>query len=191
MKRLRARELSGLSRLVLVIGIIIGAIGLGAGGMALAHGGDSAKVHACVSKSSGLVRVVSADGKCVDGEYALDWNIQGPVGPAGPAGTFSGTFRSPNGQYSLSVTDAGIVLSGAGSTVRLDAAGVTVSGASVTVQGATTTRVNGGIVALNCASGGGQPVARVGDLITGTGSGFGSVAVTGSIAGGSTTVLAC
>ncbi len=56
---------------------------------------------------------------------------QGPQGERGPAGTFTGTVRSPNGVFTLSVTNSGIVLSGPGGTVRVDYAG-----AKVTTRGA-------------------------------------------------------
>jgi hypothetical protein len=50
---------------------------------------------------------------------------QGPDGPEGPkgdrgdTGTFSGTFESDNGAFSISVTDAGIVLSGPDNEILL------------------------------------------------------------------------
>jgi type VI secretion system secreted protein Hcp len=62
---------------------------------ALAHGGDTALIHACVHPSSGDMRIVAATESCRDPEYALDWNQKGeagapgaagPAGPAGPAG---------------------------------------------------------------------------------------------------------
>lgn len=60
----------------------------------------------------------------------------GPQGPAGPQGTagsgsgsgFSGSFTSPNGLYSLAVTDAGITLKGPGGKVVIDRSLVRVIG---------------------------------------------------------------
>ncbi len=60
-----------------------------------AHGGNTALIHACVSNSSGEVKIVGANATCPSNYRALDWNIQGPggqqgpigpVGPVGPAG---------------------------------------------------------------------------------------------------------
>lgn len=128
----------------------------------------------------------------------------GPVGPQGPAGDFTGVFTSPNGDYSISVTDAGIVLAGPnnasiaiangsvtinGMQVMIDSDGTTTidSDGTTTISSSTTTRVNGTSVVLNCTSGG-QPVARVGDQYSGTGGqGFSS----GTITTGSLTVRAC
>jgi hypothetical protein len=56
----------------------------------------SAVIHACVKKSGGAVRIVSATAHCQSTETAMSWNVQGSqgvagargaVGPAGPAGT--------------------------------------------------------------------------------------------------------
>ncbi len=60
--------------------------------VAQAHGGDAAKVHTCVGKIGGMVRVVDSSNTCLLTESPLDWNIQGPTGspglpgPAGPKG---------------------------------------------------------------------------------------------------------
>ena len=55
-----------------------------------AHGGNTALIHACVSNSSGEIKIVGANANCPSNYRALDWNIQGPAGqqgPIGPAGT--------------------------------------------------------------------------------------------------------
>ncbi len=55
----------------------------------------------------------------------------GPAGPAGADGTpFDGTFTSPNGAYSLSVTDAGVLVTGSGSTVRVSSTGIRIESLS-------------------------------------------------------------
>ena len=120
-------------------------------------------VDACYAPKTGALSVVGRDDapdKCALGTLPISWaerGPQGPVGPAGPAGTFSGTFSSPNGLYSISVTNAGILLSGPGSTVRL-------TGPSVSVDSTGPTTVRGAIVQLN---GGATctPVTRLTDLI--------------------------
>jgi hypothetical protein len=62
--------------------------------------------------------------------------IQGPQGPQGAPGVFSGHLQSPNGLYSLDITDQGIVLAGPNhAKIQLAAGIVTVSGSQVTVMG--------------------------------------------------------
>src|SRR4029077_20332326 len=97
--------------------------------------GSDGVIHACVT-ADGDLRLVEAGSPCRTSpsaqrnETPLSWNqsgAQGATGPAGPAGatgasgpngatgasgTFAGTFTSPNGQFSISVTDQGIVLHG-------------------------------------------------------------------------------
>jgi hypothetical protein len=51
-----------------------------------AHGGNSALIHACVSNSSGEIKIVGANANCPSNYRALDWNIQGPAGQQGPIG---------------------------------------------------------------------------------------------------------
>jgi hypothetical protein len=123
-------------------------------------------VMACYAPKTGALSVVGRDGapdECAAGTLPISWSERGPqglqgrVGPAGPAGTFAGTFTGPYGAYSISVTNAGIVLSGSGSTVRL-------SGPSVSVDSAGTTTVRGAVVQLNGGAGC-APVTRVGDVV--------------------------
>jgi hypothetical protein len=54
------------------------------------------------------------------------WALMAAKGLQGPAGTFNGTFRSPNGSYSLVVADDGITLEGPPGSVRLRSSGVDV-----------------------------------------------------------------
>jgi hypothetical protein len=120
---------------------------------------------------------------------------------------FSGTFTS--GQYSLSVTDDGITLSGPLSEkVVLDATGVTVESTSpVTIRSSTDVSVRGTVVSLKGdgtltaeaggvaevkgavvhVNGGGScgPAARAGDQVVGTANGS---SVTGQVVTGSPTV---
>lgn len=102
---------------------------------------------------------------------------RGPQGEAGPAGTFAGSFASPDGRYTISVTNAGIVLAGPASTLVLDDAGTRLrsgdsnldltpvrarlQGAEARLAATGTTHVVGGTVRLNNGS---QPAARRGDL---------------------------
>lgn len=61
-------------------------VGFATSVVAWGHGGDATLVHGCVHKSSGIVKVVSADETCPPQHDAVDWGIVGPPGPAGPAG---------------------------------------------------------------------------------------------------------
>lgn len=47
---------------------------------------DDGKVHACVKKSNGDVRIVGRSATCKPSERALVWGTTGPEGAAGPAG---------------------------------------------------------------------------------------------------------
>ena len=51
-----------------------------------AHGGNTSLIHACVSNSSGEIKIVGANANCPSNYRALDWNIQGPAGQQGPIG---------------------------------------------------------------------------------------------------------
>jgi hypothetical protein len=65
---------------------------------------------------------------------------------------FSGTFTSPSGQFSVSVTDGGIAVTGPTGSIPL---------------GAGMLALNGALIALN-GSGFCLPAARQGDLVTGS-----------------------
>lgn len=115
--------------------------------------GAGGTISACYTKIGGVLRVIDAEaGKaCTALENPISWNQQGrqgeagsqgpqgepgPQGPEGPAGTFSGTFESPNGAYSISVTDDGIVLSGPSASIEIGAASIDIKAAGdVTIKG--------------------------------------------------------
>lgn len=121
--------------------------------------GSDGVIHGCVN-TAGLLRVIDASDECRASETPLSWSqsgAQGPTGPTGatgPAGTFSGTFTSPNGQYAISVTDTGIVLSGVGTNrVTIDSSGITVLGTSVLIRSDVNTRIDTGAnLTLNTSS---------------------------------------
>lgn len=60
--------------------------------MAYGHGGDTTKIHTCVNKSSGEIKVVGASESCGNNEDALDWAIT-PV-QAAPEGCPPDSVRS-------------------------------------------------------------------------------------------------
>ena len=71
-----------------------------------------------------------------DGEDG-DEGPPGPTGPQGPAGGLNGSFTSPNGLYTLSIQNSGIVLEGPGGKVKIDRGAVTVKGQPyVEIEGA-------------------------------------------------------
>jgi hypothetical protein len=63
---------------------VAGAFGVGA--YVSAHGGDTARIHACLTAKGGSIRIVAATETCKTSETALDWNITGPQGPIGTTG---------------------------------------------------------------------------------------------------------
>src|SRR5207249_834764 len=48
--------------------------------------GQAQTISACVSTSTGALRIVTAGTACKKGEAVLSWNQQGPQGSAGPQG---------------------------------------------------------------------------------------------------------
>jgi hypothetical protein len=152
-----------------------------AGGVAYAAIPDAGTgvYHACMLKNIGTIRIIDPERQRCSAslEVEITFNKQGPTGNPGPTGPpgqpgapgrdgadgqdgapFSGTFTSPNGQYSLSVTDTGIVLSGAGSTINLTSAGVQVrsdsdltlqSGSALLAQAGTGVSIAGNDVAID------------------------------------------
>jgi phage baseplate assembly protein gpV len=105
------------------------------------------------------------------------WNGTEPP----PAGSASGHITSPNGLFSISVTDSGIELRGPSVVVRVDAANVQVDAVGTAIRSLGPTDVSGAVVRLNGS--GCPPVARVGDLV--------QFAELGRIVTGSPTVTAC
>lgn len=192
-----------------------------AGGIAYAAIPDAdGTYHACMLKHVGTIRIIDPDRQRCSTylEVELSFAKQGPQGdpgPAGPAGPpgedgvdgadgdpFSGTFRSPNGDYSLSVTDAGIVLTGGGSQIELSGSGIEIrsdndlelssaggveveSGGATTLQSGGSLSLRGPFVRLNSLAGC-PAAARAGDPV----SGFATPAgiVTGAVLTGAPTV---
>jgi hypothetical protein len=205
---------------------VLALAGLAAGAAYAAIPDAAGVIHGCYRTSTGdekgQLRVVEDPASCRSNETPIQWNQQGEAGPQGPPGPpgadgqdgedgepFSGTFRSPNGQFSLTVSDTGIVLGGGGSTIVLGSAGIQMltaqdititSGRALTATAATALGLGaggsafvevGGNLALRGASvhiGPGatcRPAARIGDAINGVAT---SGAVNGTITSGSTSV---
>ncbi len=139
-----------------------------------------------------------------EGPWAL-MAAQGAVGAQGPAGTFGGTLQSPDGKYTLSVTNAGIVATGPNGQVTMDGGGLVLKSGttivldadtSLDLKAAASATIRGSVTHLGCT--GGTQVARVGSQIQASGNGVvgqggGSFTVnsTGAVQQGSPTVLVC
>jgi hypothetical protein len=120
----------------------------------------------------------------------------GAQGPQGPAGTFTGTFQSPDGNYRLTVSNAGIRAEGPTGRWYLDSGGYTVdgftavsvrAGATLNLSASSGATLRGTTVTLGCTSGA-KPVARKDDPIQV----MNSPGTTGNLVlNGSPNVLAC
>jgi hypothetical protein len=119
--------------------------------------GDGDVFDACMLKNVGTIRLIDPSlpssnlmSHCTPRETQVSWNQSGQPGPQGPPGVLT----SPNGAYSVSVTDAGIVLRAPGATARLAGSDITLaSGGATTVQTGTSFELLTG-TSLSLASGG-------------------------------------
>ncbi len=72
----------------IVVLVAVGAM-IGTRVSAIANGGDTSQIHACVNLGNGQVRIVGADKDCSafpEGWIPVDWAIKGPQGIEGPPG---------------------------------------------------------------------------------------------------------
>jgi hypothetical protein len=143
--------------LAIAAAVLVGSAGVSLATTALVV--EPGVIEACYGTKLGNLRKVEKDVPCAAGELRTAWNKQGPKGD--PGDPFQGTFASPNGLYSISVTDLGIQLKGPSGSVDIDAATIelTNAGSNVTLTPAGA-YVTGTVVQLN---GCGAPVARIGD----------------------------
>lgn len=75
----------GIWALVAVVGLALGVTGF-----ALADGGGTNRVHACVKKASpnkGATRILGPNSRCRSNERSVHWSVRGPAGAAGPTGS--------------------------------------------------------------------------------------------------------
>ena len=157
--------------------------------------GDGNVYKACMLKNVGTIRLIDPSlpsnnlmSRCSSLETQVSWNqkgLPGPVGPVGPVGTkgdkgdagqqgppgvFTGTLSSPNGAYSISVTDAGFVLRAPGATARLVGNDIALdSSSSTTVQAGTSFGLVTG-TGLSLASGGNTTLQAANNLAARSGS---------------------
>lgn len=76
---------------IILLSIAIGSLSTILITTVFAHGGDPAKIHACVRPTllngAPNVRIIGAGANCNNNESPLDWNIQGIQGPPGSGGS--------------------------------------------------------------------------------------------------------
>jgi hypothetical protein len=163
-------------------------------------------------ESPTVAQVTAGDSHCAAGGAAITdaagttaYVCSGANGTDGADGTpFSGTFTSPNGQYSISVTDTGVTVAGAGTTVNLSGTGLKVetangltlkggtdvsleSGNAFAVKAGTTLGLSGALLTLNNSGPTCLRAARLGDSVLSSSTNQGAIS-TGFITSGSPTV---
>jgi len=137
---------------------------------------------AAITDAAGTTAYVCSGANGKDG-------ADGTNGTNGTDGTpFSGTSTSPNGQYSISVTDTGVTISGVGTTVNLSANGLNLeSSSSLGVKAGGTLVLSGALLTLNNSGPTCLRAARLGDSVLATSTNQGALS-TGFIESGSPTV---
>lgn len=134
MKRPLRRQVPGY-----VLGILTACAGFTAatalaGGFA---GGDNT-ISACAKKGDGQLYLPGANGACKHGDEAVQWSVTGPVGPQGqqgargPAGSIT-SAKSPNGLFTITLSNKGILLAGPRGTLTINLTGAQMN----TIGGAT------------------------------------------------------
>ena len=173
--------------------------------------------YACVNQNNGLLKMVDEAKECQKHEVKISWNQvgpkgdpgvkgeigdtgaigpQGPTGPQGPqgeTGIFNGKFESPNGLYSIEVTDNGLSLQGPGGAIELTGTSININGTSnVKINSMVQTEIKGSLITLNGSC---TPVSGAGDKVNipslpvgggSTGTGIGTI-----LPSGVPTVLFC
>ena len=150
-------------------------------------------------QSPAVAPVAAGDSHCAAGGAAITdaagttaYVCSGANGKDGADGKdgapFSGTFTSPNGQYSISVTDTGVTVAGGGTTVNLSGTGLSLESSSgLSVQSAGTLGLSGALLTLNNSGPTCLRAARQGDSVLATSTNQGALSE-GFITGGSPTV---
>ena len=108
-------------------------------------------IYACVNNSSGTIHIVGETSSCSSNEMKLVWANQDQVAALQQAvatlqaqvAAAGHSLTSPDGHYSVDVSNDGIVLQGPGVSIRLDAGDPANPAPTVTVTG-TDVLVNAG-----------------------------------------------
>jgi hypothetical protein len=136
MRRLLRRHVLGYA-----LGLLTALAGFGVGAAWAGHKAGNNTVHACASHGNGALYLQTADGTCKPNDATVEWSITGPQGPQGQKGDKGdkgdagaqgapGTINravSPNGVFTLTLGDAGILLKGPRGSVTVDFQGVRMS----------------------------------------------------------------
>ncbi len=151
--------------------------------LAGAHGGDTSKVHSCVNKYTGGLRIIAANSICTLFENPLDWSQSGAAGPSGPVGPTGATGPAGAGGQLNGVRE---YTSSGTFTVPAGSRGSSLMGALITAAGG-----RGGTVGLNPGGAGGggtlpaspsgQGIVRAGTDGVGEPTNAGGIATRGSI----------
>ena len=132
--------------LAYALGLTTAAAGFGVAAAWAGHTASSSSVLACVRRGSGTLYLQNTRSRrtpCERGDTATQWSVTGPQGPtgaqgatgaagangdpgapgaAGPAGSLNDA-RSPNGLYTITLSNQGILLKGPRGTVTVNMAG--------------------------------------------------------------------
>jgi hypothetical protein len=126
--------------LAYALGVVTALAGFTVGTAWAGHKAGDNTIRACANKSSGVMTLL-ATGSCKSSETLVEWSITGPQGPQGiqgpkgdtgdrgPKGD-AGTINravSPNGVFTVTLGNAGILLKGPRGSVKVDFQGVRLS----------------------------------------------------------------
>jgi hypothetical protein len=130
------------------LGLMTATAGFAVGAAWAGHAATGGSVQACVSNQRGTLYLqYTRTGRkqaCARGDTTTSWSVTGPqgiqgvtgaTGPAGPAGANGApgaqgaagsitSAQSPNGLYTITLSDHGILLKGPSSTFTINIAGL-------------------------------------------------------------------
>jgi hypothetical protein len=148
-KEVQMRRLHRRQAIAYVLGVLTAGGGFAVGAAWAGHAAAvDNTIHACVQKGTGTLYQQTAAGGCKPGDTTLEWSITGPQGiqgiqgsqgPQGPKGDQGApgknilTAKSPNGLFSITVSNSGILIGGPNATFTVDFEGArmnTIGGAS-------------------------------------------------------------
>lgn len=142
--------------LAYALGLLTAVAGFGVGAAWAGHSASGGSIQACARHQSGtlyLQNTRSHRQACERGDATVVWAITGPqgdpgaagapgkdgkdgapgaTGPAGPAGSIT-SARSPNGMFTITLSNQGILLKGPRNTLTISGAGAQMN----TIGGAT------------------------------------------------------